>query len=60
MSQKPLSEAGGEAQFVGVKFPHEQVVKIIKLAGSDRGALSAFIRKAVADAIEAAELQAAS
>ena len=44
---------------VGVRLPADVHERVIALAGSDRGALSAFIRRAVADAIEAAALEPA-
>lgn len=59
MSQKPLSEAGGEAYSVVTRFPHEQVAKIIEQANAAGLTRSEFIRRAVADAIAEAELDAA-
>lgn len=47
-------ELGGKSPMVGVRLPADAHERMIKLAGSDRGAVSAFIRQAVLDAIEAA------
>lgn len=37
---------------VGVRLPAGVRERVVELAGDSRGALSAFIRRAVADAIE--------
>lgn len=52
-------DLGGQSPMVGVRLPADVHERVIALAGSDRGALSAFIRRAVADAIEAAALEPA-
>jgi hypothetical protein len=40
------------AQIVGVRFPPELRERVVELAGDERGALSAFVRQAVAEAVE--------
>ena len=56
---RPLDPEGGRSPMVGVRLPADVHERVIELAGQDKGALSAFIRDAVIDAIEDAELEAA-
>jgi hypothetical protein len=40
------------SQIIGVRFTEEMRSRVVQLAGPDRGALSDFVRGAVADRIE--------
>ncbi len=57
MSQKALSEDGGEAQPVATRYPHEQMARVTALANAAGQTRSEFIRAAVDRAIEDAEGQ---
>lgn len=59
MSQKPLSEDGGEAYSVVTRFKREQVARVVELANAAGMTRSEFIRQAVTDAAESAEREAA-
>jgi site-specific DNA-cytosine methylase len=52
LTMRPLSPEHGQAPMVGVRLPRELHERAIELAGDGRGALSAFVRQAVADALE--------
>lgn len=52
MGRKGLSEGGGESSYVGVRFPREQAARVVELANEAGTTQSAYIRQAVADAIE--------
>ncbi len=55
---RPLSnETEGKAPVVGVRLAAETRERVVELVGPARGALSEFIRTAVADAIERAGLE---
>ena len=43
------------AQIIGVRFPADLRERVVELAGDERGALSEFVRQAVADALERAD-----
>ena len=55
MAQRALSEAGGKAQIVAARFPHEQLSRVLELASEAGMSRSQFVRQAVADAVERAE-----
>ncbi len=56
MAMRSLSAtAGGESPPVKVRLAAETRERVIELAGPERGALSEFIRSAIADAIERAD-----
>jgi len=40
---------------VGVRLPADMHQRVVKLAGRDKGALSAFVRQAVLDALSRAD-----
>ena len=40
------------SQIIGVRFPAELRERVVELAGPDHGALSDFVRQAVADRLE--------
>jgi predicted transcriptional regulator len=40
------------SQIIGVRFPAELRERVVKLAGPEHGALSDYVRQAVADALE--------
>jgi len=53
-----LSTEPGDAPVVGVRLPRELRDRVLELAGDGKGALSAFIREAVAGAVEARDREA--
>jgi predicted DNA-binding protein len=55
MARKALSEGGGEAPMVAVRFPHEQVGRVLEMANAAGLTRSEFVRQAVEAAIERAE-----
>jgi len=44
------------AQIIGVRFPADLRERVVELAGDERGALSEFVRQAVAEAVERADM----
>jgi len=52
---RPLDPEGGRAPMVGVRLPADVHQRVIELAGQDKGAISAFIRAAVLEALDRAE-----
>jgi hypothetical protein len=55
MGRKGLSTDPGKSPVVGIRLPRELRERAIELAGPEYGALSEFVREAVADAVDAAE-----
>jgi Arc/MetJ-type ribon-helix-helix transcriptional regulator len=49
---RPLNDEDGGSPRISVRLPQSQHERAIELAGDGRGALSEFVRQAVADRLE--------